>query len=231
MYIVFEGNDGCGKTTNSTILSAILKQINPLQNIIMTREPESHLIDLKIRDFVLSDKKISKESLEFLFLADRMEHFSKIKEKLNNGDTVISDRSFISGYAYCKANQNLDPVLTELIHEKIAQQHERPHHVFIGMGSKLYEREISELTREEIKGEEHQKLVLEYMVEFVERLELPYTTFDINRENKKDIANKILNQLIIDPIEITKIDSESERVDIVIKLKERIKNININIQK
>lgn len=97
-YVVFEGIDGCGKSTQSEALVATLKAQG--KKAVWTREPGSPLIDLKVRDFVLSDKPIAPRALELIMQADRAEHAEKIKTLLADGYWVVSDRSYMSGLAY-----------------------------------------------------------------------------------------------------------------------------------
>lgn len=97
-YVVFEGIDGCGKTTQSKALVAALQAMG--KKAVWSREPGSPLIDLKVRDFVLSDKPVAPRALELLLQADRAAHAEKIKELLDEGTWVVSDRSFMSGLAY-----------------------------------------------------------------------------------------------------------------------------------
>jgi dTMP kinase len=97
-YIVFEGIDGCGKSSHSEALVERLQKLG--HKAIWTREPGSPLINLKIREFVLGHEKISSASLELLMQADRAEHTTKVKQLLEEGYFVVSDRSFMSGLAY-----------------------------------------------------------------------------------------------------------------------------------
>lgn len=92
MYIVFEGIDTSGKTT----------QINALKekypNYIYTKEPCGCDFGEKIKHFIYHES-ISTKAQTFLFLADRAEHYQEvISQNLNN--IIISDRSFISGISY-----------------------------------------------------------------------------------------------------------------------------------
>jgi len=154
-YIVFEGLDASGKTTHSEGLVERLKSAG--HKAVWTREPGSPLIDLKVRDFILSDKKISPRALELLLQADRAEHISKIKPLLDEGYWVISDRSYVSGLAYALA-KDMDPVeLHPVINFAVDGIH--PHIVFI-MDVPLEEakkrradRGIAD-TREEKRGDE-----------------------------------------------------------------------------
>lgn len=103
-YTVFEGIDGSAKTTHSQALVERLKAAG--HKAVWTREPGSPLIKLNVRDLVLSDEKIDPRALELLLQADRAEHTSKVKELMNQGYWVVSDRSFLSGVCYSTANKH-----------------------------------------------------------------------------------------------------------------------------
>ena len=96
MYIIIEGIDTAGKSTQLDIL----KQNHP--DIIFTKEPGGTQLGHKIRDMVLSGEAKSKVAEMFLFLADRAEHSFEILKK-NRDDIVISDRGLLSGIAYSTA--------------------------------------------------------------------------------------------------------------------------------
>ncbi len=97
MYIIFEGVDTCGKSTQIALLQDILA------DAIITKEPGGTELGKKIREMILHDGVQHHKSELFLFLADRAEHFQQIIIP-NSDKTVISDRGFISGIAYALAN-------------------------------------------------------------------------------------------------------------------------------
>ena len=97
MYIVFEGIDGAGKTTQIELLK------NKLSNAIFTKEPGGTPFGIKAREILLHQDLKSKKAELFLFLADRAEHFKEVIEP-NIDKLIISDRSLISGIAYALAS-------------------------------------------------------------------------------------------------------------------------------
>ena len=97
-YIAFEGIDGCGKSTQVEMFAEHLRKMG--ENVLVTREPGSPHIGLKVREFLLGHEKVDGHALELLFQADRAEHTAWVKRKLEEGFWVISDRSYISGLAY-----------------------------------------------------------------------------------------------------------------------------------
>jgi dTMP kinase len=106
-FIVIEGIDGCGKTTQIDELSKWLPNsglINTKSRLITTREPGGSLLGQKLRRLILDNNKNNKPSSLaelLLYSADRAEHVSKIiSPALNNNDWVISDRFSASTLAY-----------------------------------------------------------------------------------------------------------------------------------
>ena len=114
-FIVFEGIDGAGKTTQSELLFDFLRQkkqkaILEHQGVHLTQEPTTNLIGGLIRSQLTHDWKSGPECLQLLFAADRMYHLAKeILPCLQKGMTVISDRYLYSSIAFgtvhgCKNN-------------------------------------------------------------------------------------------------------------------------------
>jgi dTMP kinase len=98
MYIIFEGIDTTGKSTQVALFNS------RKENVIQTKEPGGTDLGIKLRNILLeSDEKISFNAELLLFLADRAEHYEKVvKNNLNK--TIISDRGFISGISYALVN-------------------------------------------------------------------------------------------------------------------------------
>ncbi|QKF92225.1 MULTISPECIES: dTMP kinase [unclassified Campylobacter] len=99
MYILFEGVDGVGKSTQ------IKKVAKFYENAVITYEPGGTELGKKLREILLGKNSLSKEAEILLFLADRAEHFDKVISK-NKDKIILSDRGFISGMAYAMANEN-----------------------------------------------------------------------------------------------------------------------------
>lgn len=97
-YLAFEGIDGSGKTTQSMLLAARLREAG--KEVVQTMEPGSSLNSFKVRELLLSHKKVDPIALELLFEADRAEHTAHVVKLLNSGIWVVSDRCYVSGLAY-----------------------------------------------------------------------------------------------------------------------------------
>jgi dTMP kinase len=98
-FIVFEGIDGAGLTTQAELLEKYLR--NKKYEVVLTKEPTNNLIGGLIRAALKKEWLTSNKTLQLLFSADRAHHLEKeIIPALENGKIVISDRYFISTIAY-----------------------------------------------------------------------------------------------------------------------------------
>ncbi len=99
LFIVFEGLDGSGKSTQQQLLNDKL-QFDKISSISF-REPGSTVIGEKIVKILQSDQKLSPLSELLLFYVSRSAIIEeKIKPALENYDVVICDRYFYSSIAY-----------------------------------------------------------------------------------------------------------------------------------
>jgi dTMP kinase len=105
LFLVIEGMDGSGKSTQSQLLFDYLK--NKKYDVILTFEPTDEKIGKMLTEFYL--KKVDMPIVDaFLFSADREEHLKTVViPALNQGKIVISDRYYHSTFSY-QATQGLD---------------------------------------------------------------------------------------------------------------------------
>ncbi len=98
-FIVFEGVDGSGKTTQIKLAEEFLKQQNI--NVITTKEPGGFQFGQSIRDLVLHGEKLLPITELLLMFANRAEHLKQvIAPALLNGTWVLCDRFTDSSYVY-----------------------------------------------------------------------------------------------------------------------------------
>jgi len=102
-FIVFEGLDGSGQSTQAKLLSDFLIK-NGLQ-VILTKEPtKDSKVAVKIKEILGKKIKIKPKKLQELFVEDRKEHLEKIIiPALKSGKIVVCDRYFFSTFAYGKS--------------------------------------------------------------------------------------------------------------------------------
>lgn len=105
IFIVFEGGEGSGKTTQARLLSKAFSAIGVEH--ILTREPGDTL-----RGILLDRNRapLSRKTEALLFAADRAEHVaSVIRPALEKGKVVICDRYIASSVAYQAYASGLSP--------------------------------------------------------------------------------------------------------------------------
>jgi dTMP kinase len=110
VFIVFEGGEGIGKSTQSKLLQQWLEQEGEI--VVLSREPGGSDLGIEIRKILLSHStgEISPRAEALLYAADRAHHvFSVIRPALAAGQVVISDRYFDSSIAYQGAGRVLEP--------------------------------------------------------------------------------------------------------------------------
>ncbi|MHA1475123.1 MAG: dTMP kinase [Promethearchaeota archaeon] len=97
-FLVLDGIDGCGKSTQAKKLSDYFKT-NDIQTLL-TAEPSDYDLGKILRKY-LQNSKVPASVDALLFAADRIEHCDKeILPLLKKGFIVISDRYRDSSYIY-----------------------------------------------------------------------------------------------------------------------------------
>jgi len=165
-FIVIEGLDGSGKTTQAKLLAAKLIRS---QNVLYTAEPSQGGVGTFIRESCLYGKKRLLTAVEaLLFAADRIEHVeTEIKPALREGRLVISDRYLYSSLAYQGSSELSIDWISEI--NKYALKPDFA--VFIDVSP---ETALKRLNREKSVMErlETQRHVREVYLKFVEKGEL-----------------------------------------------------------
>ena len=99
--IAVEGLDGSGKTTQVRLLGQRLGASRP---VYVTQEPTDGPIGLQIRLVLEKRVRVSAATLAALFAADRADHLYQpqtgILDRLKRGVDVVSDRYYLSSFAY-----------------------------------------------------------------------------------------------------------------------------------
>jgi dTMP kinase len=105
-FIVFEGLDGAGTTTQAERVGEALHAEG--HRVLVTREPSDGAVGAQIRLALtgrlgLPGRKgpLSEETLALLFAADRLDHLASVVEPaVARGEIVICDRYVLSSLAY-----------------------------------------------------------------------------------------------------------------------------------
>ncbi len=108
MFIVFEGPEGAGKTTQIGHLARVLRHCE--HDVVVTREPGGTLLGERLREILLDGRLVpGPEAEAYLMTAARAEHVRQvIRPALYDRKVVLCDRFVDSTLAYQGAGRGLD---------------------------------------------------------------------------------------------------------------------------
>ncbi len=121
LFIVFEGIDGAGKTTQvNRLAGALAKRGLP---VVLTRDPGGTPLGEKLRDTLLRSNLIIDARAEaFLYAAARAQMVVElVAPALKSGKVVISDRFSDSTFAYQGAGRGLEHGFLEMLNKNACQ--------------------------------------------------------------------------------------------------------------
>lgn len=105
-FIVFEGGDGAGKTTQVTLLREWLEGRG--HTVVQTREPGGTPLGQQLRELLLHGDAVDPRAEALLYAADRAHHVAEVvRPALAAGSIVLQDRYIDSSVAYQGAGRVL----------------------------------------------------------------------------------------------------------------------------
>jgi len=106
-FIVFEGGEGSGKSTQAKALNSRLRKLG--FNVVFTHEPGGTMLGNRLRRWVKWGREVTLPTELFLFLASRSQLVTKvIRPALARGYIVICDRFAASTIAYQGYGRGMD---------------------------------------------------------------------------------------------------------------------------
>ena len=193
VFIVIEGLDGSGKTTQANLLA---KKLHQNYNIMLTAEPSRGKIGTFIRESCLyEEKRLPTEVEALLFAADRIDHIQKeVKPALDDGKIVICDRYVYSSLAY-QGSTGLDLDWIKSINSLALKAD------FAILIDVAPERVLERLKRKKSVMEtlETQEKVREVYLKFIEKGEL----LRINGDEAKDVVANNLYAKVLDFLKLS----------------------------
>lgn len=102
-FVVFEGIDGSGKSTQFNLVVDYLFNKSKHIDLFVTREPTRYAKE--IRERLAIEHDVKKDAYWFLkaFVEDRVHHVKQIQSNLNEGTHALTDRFDLATYAYQNA--------------------------------------------------------------------------------------------------------------------------------
>ena len=102
LFIVIEGADGSGKTTQIEILKKRFKDLR--LKIMDTHEPSDGPVGMLIRNIMKDRIQTDPSTVAALFIADRLDHINNpingMKNRLKEGYNIICSRYYFSNFAF-----------------------------------------------------------------------------------------------------------------------------------
>ena len=112
-FVVFEGIDGSGKSTQTQLLCKRLASTNT--QVFATCEPTGGPVGKLLRRMLSGDLPADQRTIASLFAADRTEHLmdpeTGIRQMVDDGTTVVCDRYYFSSYAYHSLYMDMEWVI------------------------------------------------------------------------------------------------------------------------
>ncbi|WP_062465164.1 dTMP kinase [Demequina soli] len=101
-WVVFEGADGVGKTTQVDLLAAYLRSAaGGAREVIVTREPGGTPLGVELRQAIMHGDHVAPRAEALLYAADRAHHIAtKVRPALAQGAVVLQDRYLDSSVVY-----------------------------------------------------------------------------------------------------------------------------------
>jgi dTMP kinase len=105
-FILLEGVDRCGKTTQAKKLVEYLSQSGKAE---LLRFPDrTTSIGQMINSYLTSATDLDDKAIHLLFSANRWEAVSKMRELMASGTTLVVDRYSYSGVAFSASKEGMD---------------------------------------------------------------------------------------------------------------------------
>ena len=191
VFVVFEGGDGVGKTTQVDRLCAWLA--NAGHDVLKTFEPGDTTVGAMIRRIVLDPAtgEMSPRAEALLYAADKAQHiFAVVRPALERGAVVICDRYVDSMLAYQGAGRVLEPLEIEQI-ASWATEHLRPDlTVVLDAELGLTVNAKSQKDRLESAGEVFHERTRQFFLELARRDPDRYVVLDA-RASRDEIAARV----------------------------------------
>lgn len=196
-FIVFEGIDGSGKSTQLKLTSQRLTDLG-IKNVCHF-EPTGGKIGKQIREILSGKEKADPRLMALLFAADRIEHITGqggILENIENSVAVLSDRYYFSSYAYQMVDMPLSWVME--INSVAASIAKPDCHIFVDVSPEICLERINQNrdTIEIFENEKRLTLARENFFKIIEKTAKTENVIVINGNDSLEAVNEEIWQKI-----------------------------------
>jgi len=199
LFVVFEGIDGSGTTTQSERLVSDLRRRG--HEVVYTREPGGTRLGEDIRELILDPKYGDVDPIAelLLYAASRRQHvYELIEPALQSGKPVICDRYAASTVAYQGAGRGLDSTIITSVNELAKGGREADLTILLDLSVEeaMGRRRDRKEDRLELSGQRLQELAREAYIDFVSAD--PECRVLIDAAGAEDAVFKSVNKTLID---------------------------------
>jgi len=114
-WIVFEGGDGVGKTTQIEALLDWLRGDAGMADVVTTREPGGTPLGVELRQAVMHGDHVAPRAEALLYAADRAHHIATlVRPALERGAVVVQDRYLDSSIVYQGGARGLGDMVEQI---------------------------------------------------------------------------------------------------------------------
>ena len=195
LFVVFEGGDGVGKTTQVGLCCQWLEEQGC--EVVRTFEPGDSAVGAAVRRIVLDPAtgEMSPRAEALLYAADKAQHvFAVVRPALDRGAVVVCDRYVDSMLAYQGAGRVLAAAEVEQV-ARWATENLRPHLTVVldtEPGQAVYTKAHPD--RLEAAGEVFHEAVRQHFLELAQRDPEHYLVLDA-RDSREAIAARVRDRL------------------------------------
>lgn len=199
LFLAFEGIDGSGKSTHIQLLAERLRAEG--HRVHLTCEPTNSPMGKLIRDTFNHRETFDDRVIAGLFVADRLHHLLEkthgILDLLEQGYTVLTDRFYLSSYAYQGAHMPMEWVIQA---NALSARLRRPDlHLFLDIAP---EKSMERLAESRLQLEKYETLsnlqaVRAQYLRAIEQVSHEETILLLNADQSKQaLAELIYNTLV-----------------------------------
>jgi dTMP kinase len=114
-WIVFEGGDGVGKSTQIDALLQSLRNDARGREVVTTREPGGTPLGIELRQAVMHGDHVAPRAEALLYAADRAHHIATlVRPALDRGAVVVQDRYLDSSIVYQGGARGLGDMVEQI---------------------------------------------------------------------------------------------------------------------